>query len=260
MNTYFKKCSASQNSIVDALKSVGVSNPSLTYRRRIGKINGISNVGSPSGNEKMLSLLKKGKLIKSVSSSSTTKASMPAKTSTTKSTAKEVDKFLKAMDEIHAFIKAHGSKFFYSFTKSETTFAKAKAKVNKGSKTGITCVVPTRWGVRAIGISSSGLYAKKGKFVGYNKELQKHLKKITSGGPIGKTIEKAATAGLLKKGDILSFENCTHTVTYTGKGCLVYDGGHAAQSRGYGKVGILLDYSKVSPWKNKKINQILRWI
>ena len=52
-----------RNSIVDALKSIGV-NPSLQYRAQIGARNGIpGRAGQPSYNIHMLNLLKSGKLI-----------------------------------------------------------------------------------------------------------------------------------------------------------------------------------------------------
>lgn len=61
---YYKKCSASQKSIVDALKSIGVDS-SMTNRKKIAAANGISNyTGTAEQNSKMLNLLKKGKLIK----------------------------------------------------------------------------------------------------------------------------------------------------------------------------------------------------
>lgn len=59
---YYKKCSASQKSIVDALKSIGVDS-SMTNRKKIAAANNISNyTGTAAQNEKMLNLLKQGKL------------------------------------------------------------------------------------------------------------------------------------------------------------------------------------------------------
>ena len=61
---YYKKCSASQKSIVDALKSIGVDS-SMNNRKKIAVANNISNyTGTAAQNEKMLNLLKQGKLIK----------------------------------------------------------------------------------------------------------------------------------------------------------------------------------------------------
>lgn len=61
---YFKKCSEKHTSIVDALKSIGAKSD-RKYRNRIAKANGIKMyIGSSKQNTKMLSLLKKGKLIK----------------------------------------------------------------------------------------------------------------------------------------------------------------------------------------------------
>lgn len=62
---YFSKCASSYTSIVDALKSVGCTDTSLTYRKKIAAANGISNYsGTASQNISMLNLLKQGKLIK----------------------------------------------------------------------------------------------------------------------------------------------------------------------------------------------------
>lgn len=254
--TYFKKYTGKSLSLVDAMKAVGVKNPSLAYRKKIGKLNGITNAGTAHGNAKMLRLLKKGKLIKSKTATAakkkTKKPAIPAAT-------KNAAKFLAALQAEHKFIKAHGKKFFYSSAKSKKTFAAAKKTVLAGKKTGITCVVPTRWGLRTVGIDASGFYGKSGHITGYKKSMSKYLKRIKSGKPIGMTLKKAVDKGLLHPGDILCFAGLTHTVTYTGKGYLVFDGGGAAQSRGYQNVGITLDYSKVGAYKAKKISEIVRW-
>lgn len=61
---YYKKYSGDSNSLVDALKAVGVSS-TLTNRKKIAKANGISNYsGTSEQNVKLLKLLKEGKLIK----------------------------------------------------------------------------------------------------------------------------------------------------------------------------------------------------
>lgn len=61
----YPKCSKSLNSITDALKSVGVKDTSLIARQKIAEKNGIKNYsGSALQNEKMLNLLKEGKLLK----------------------------------------------------------------------------------------------------------------------------------------------------------------------------------------------------
>lgn len=62
---YYPKYTGKSSSIVDALKAVGVSNPTLTFRAKIAKANGITAyIGTASQNTKMLVLLKNGKLIK----------------------------------------------------------------------------------------------------------------------------------------------------------------------------------------------------
>lgn len=62
--SYYKKASGKYTSLVDALKSIGV-NSSFANRKKIANKNNINlYVGLPSQNNKMLDLLKKGKLIK----------------------------------------------------------------------------------------------------------------------------------------------------------------------------------------------------
>lgn len=62
--SYYKKYTGKSGSIVDALKSIGVDS-SIENRKKIAQANGISNYsGTASQNEKMLSLLKQGKLKK----------------------------------------------------------------------------------------------------------------------------------------------------------------------------------------------------
>lgn len=62
--TYFPVFKSSSCSIIDCLKSIGVDS-SYTYRQRIASKNGIANYkGSAPQNDKLVSLGKKGKLIK----------------------------------------------------------------------------------------------------------------------------------------------------------------------------------------------------
>lgn len=66
---YYKACKSSYTSVVDALKSIGVKDTSLTFRRKIYNANNlVAKYGSYSGrseqNMYMLKLLKKGKLVK----------------------------------------------------------------------------------------------------------------------------------------------------------------------------------------------------
>lgn len=62
--SYYKKYTGNSGSIVDALKSIGV-NSSFGNRKKIAKVNGIHDYkGTSSQNEKLLSLLKQGKLKK----------------------------------------------------------------------------------------------------------------------------------------------------------------------------------------------------
>ena len=78
--TYFPACDQSNNSIVEALKSIGFDS-SYEYRKTIAELNGIINFsGTAEQNLHLLKLLKQGKLIKS-------KTWIPAtNTTTTKAT------------------------------------------------------------------------------------------------------------------------------------------------------------------------------
>lgn len=61
---YFEKCSVNNHSITDALKSIGESG-SYKYRKKIAAANSIVDYkGTSDQNEKMLKLLKQGKLIR----------------------------------------------------------------------------------------------------------------------------------------------------------------------------------------------------
>ena len=63
-NIYFRACSSSYSSIVEALNSIGAES-SFDYRRKIAAANGISNyTGTAAQNTKLLNLLKQGKLKK----------------------------------------------------------------------------------------------------------------------------------------------------------------------------------------------------
>jgi len=63
-SVYYKKYTGKSKSIVDALGAVGVADTSLKHRTKIAKANGIANAGTVAGNNKMLALLKAGKLKK----------------------------------------------------------------------------------------------------------------------------------------------------------------------------------------------------
>ena len=165
--------------------------------------------------------------------------------------------FILTQQVYHKGFKKYGEFFFYSFPRSETTWAKALAQVEKAKKTGTTCVVPCRWGIRDLGLSASGFYVKHGKFNKY-KMNDKYWGLIKSKGPIGMTIKQAVNAGQLKAGDIIGFKNRTHTVVYSGDGYYVYEGGSLPKRLGYTKVGIKVNYSKYT-YKDKKISQVIRW-
>lgn len=62
---YFAKYTGNSHSIVDALHSIGITDASIPYRKKIAAKNGIENYsGTAAQNLKLLQLLKEGKLIK----------------------------------------------------------------------------------------------------------------------------------------------------------------------------------------------------
>lgn len=62
---YFAKYTGNSHSIVDALHSIGITDASIPYRKKIAIKNGIENYsGTAAQNTKLLQLLKQGKLIK----------------------------------------------------------------------------------------------------------------------------------------------------------------------------------------------------
>ena len=61
---YYPACSPYMSTMVAALASVGETDTTLEHRKKIGAANGITGVGSSSANNKMLELLKQGKLKK----------------------------------------------------------------------------------------------------------------------------------------------------------------------------------------------------
>ena len=170
-------------------------------------------------------------------------------------------KFLNLLGTYHKYIKENAGRFDYGYDGEIDTFDKAKAKVKKHKMVTITCVVPVRWALKEMGIKredgKSLLVAYNGTFATtFTGGMKKALKRITKGEAIGKTVCKAVDQGLLKAGDVLCFENFTHTFVYSGKGYICYDGGRAAIKDGH-YTGIKVDYSKSN--KNRKISEIIRW-
>lgn len=235
---YYKKYTGKSESIVDALASIGVKDTSKAARKKIASLNGIKNYsGTAAQNTALLKKLKAGKLIKSV------QRVFPYR-----------EKFIGRLQAYQPVLLKYGKLLHYSFPDSESTFAKAMARLKAGKKTGLTCVVPCRWALKDIGIDPSGFYAKDGSYKEcYVGLVKKHLERITSGGPIGKTVKTAVDNNLLLPGDIAAYEDKTHTFVYSGDGYKVYDGGRYGS---YEKDGILVSYKP----RKEKISEILRWV
>lgn len=170
-----------------------------------------------------------------------------------KKTATKKDKFLGELKYIHKYIKSHPSYFSYG-EPSQASWDAIEKQVSKKKKVKITCVTPTRFALRKVGISNN-LYVKNGKFT--NKAtLTNYFKFYESGHGIGYTLKEAVDKGLLKEGDIIGFSGITHTVCYYG-GYYVIDGGTMSEKQKY-KNGAKQDYSK-GTYAKKKISAVARW-
>lgn len=166
------------------------------------------------------------------------------------------------LKEYNAYIKEHYKNFVNRYDSDMTTFEKAKARVAKGKDVGLTCVVPLRWALANLGLKNgkglSLISAPHGSFKEYyTGDMKKYLTRITSGGAIGKTVKNAVDAKLLKKGDIVCYEDLTHTSVYSGVGYKMYEGGGACVVDGHYPNGVVKDYS--DKYKDRKISEILRW-
>ena len=237
--TYYKRYTGKSNSIVDALKKIGASS-SMENRKKIATLNGIKNyTGTGAQNKKMLDLLKKGKLIKSI---------------TIKIVETNAQKFVHQLEEADKLFKKYGKKISYGVSNTPKTYNDAKKKLASGKKIHSTCVVPIKWGLAVLGAKGDNFYSKEGKFVNITESMKKKLKKIS-----GKkyTVKEAVDKKYLKPGDICCFSGLTHTFAYTGKGYLFFDGGRAAAKKN-GYDGIIVDYN-TNYYKKKKISYILRW-
>lgn len=237
--TYYKKYTGKSNSIVDALKERKIS-ASFSNRKKIAELNGIKNYeGTAKQNTKLLKLFKKGKLIKKI---------------TIKTVKTNAQKFVEYLKEIDKTFNRYGSHIVYNYNKAPKTYAEAKKKLEAGKTIGSTCIVPTKWGIKLLGMDSDGFYCKNGKFVGFNSGMKKKLAKISGK---GYTIKQAVDKKYLKAGDICIYKNREHTFSYTGQGYLFFDGGHAAM-KGNKYTGIIVNYN-TNYYKDFKLAYILRW-
>ena len=166
-------------------------------------------------------------------------------------------RFLHHLEVMHTYVKHNGSKFKYYFDKNLTTFQKAKNYIAKGGIAGITCVVPCRWALKAVGIDPSGFWGKDATFKHcYKGVIKDHFKRVTEGGAVGMTVKQAVDKGVFPIGAICAFKGRTHTFVYSGDRYYVYDGGHAAIKDGK-YTGVKVDYSVKN--KNCIISEYLVW-
>lgn len=174
------------------------------------------------------------------------------------------DIFVNLLTTYSDYVKKNHRYFGYKYDPALTTFAKAKAKVKRKRKATITCAVPPRWALHDMGITrfdgSSLVWVKDGSFKHcYSGEVKKKLKRITSGGPIGKTHKQAIKDGSLKKGDIVAFTDATHTTVWSGEGHIFFDAGRVIFKYGISKSGFRVNYDKAKPGEKRKIKEVLRW-
>lgn len=168
-------------------------------------------------------------------------------------------KFVGYLDNYNTYVRANGRWFEYGFDPAIKSFQDAKNLVSKKKKVHMTCLVPTAWALNAMGIKRKDgvarVSADNGSFTKqYNGGIKDNFTRITSGKAIGKKVPDAIEAGLLRTGDILAFEDTDHTISYSGDGYYMFDGGHMSIKNGV-YVGIKSSYKSYG----RKISEILRW-
>lgn len=172
------------------------------------------------------------------------------------------DRHLQLLAVYHEYIKKHSSKIINHYDSDVVKFFDMKKLVKAGKKCGITCVVPNRFALHSMGIKGYGgkylISTDDGTFGQYYAgDVKTYFERITKGGPVGKTVRQAVEQGLLKKADIVCYEDLTHISIYSGSGCKMYEGGGGCVEGGHYPNGILMDYSKI--YASRKISEVLRW-
>lgn len=239
-------------------------------------------IGTPtfsSSNPSVASVSPEGEVTGLKRGSARIKVTADKLTYTTTVTVKDrpVDVFLDHLNEYSEFVKKHADYIKRDESPTET-YAQAKELVGKKKKAKVNCRAGITWAFTEMGITvgskdaSNAIYAKNGTFAAkytgnalYPSNIQNYLTWITEGEMVGKTVKEAVNLGLLKPGDICCFAGRTHTFTYSGSGYKFYDGGSICEMTGYGKIGLLLDYSTGKSKKytfdsqDRLISEVLRW-
>ena len=179
--------------------------------------------------------------------------------------------FVEYLEDYHQYILKHPERFIRKYDSSLKDFDTVRARVAVGKTIGITCVVPCRWGLYALGIRRSDgkalLSCNNGTFKGqYTGGMKTAFDWINSeddegGEAIGLTLKQAVDKGYLRKGDIIGYKKKTHTFVYSGDGYLVYEGGtYCLRKGGHYRDGIKMHYAKDAlRLKQDKISEIMRW-
>ena len=131
-------------------------------------------------------------------------------------------KIVQYLDNVHWYIKDHYKYFINEYDSDIVAFNQVKSRVSHKKEVGITCVVPLRFALYYYGIKNANkkslISAPGGSFEKYyTGGVKSNLTRITSGGPVGKTVKQAVDQGLLIDGDIVCYKNLTHTSVFSGK-------------------------------------------
>ena len=167
--------------------------------------------------------------------------------------------FIRYLQDIDKIVKEHPKQFKYQYDPSLKSIQQLIKRVNSGKIVGLTCLVPEKLAFQKMGFKRSDgktyLMCSDGKFGStYSGDFKEHMNHITRGEVIGLTCKQAEDKGLLRTGDVIGFKGFTHTFVYSGKGYLMYDGGHKAIKNGV-YTGIMPNYEK----EKRKISEIIRW-
>lgn len=167
--------------------------------------------------------------------------------------------FIRYLKDIDLIVKKHPKQFKYQYDPTLKSIPQLIERVNSGKIVSLTCLVPEKLAFQRMGFKRSDgktyLMCTDGKFGStYSGDFEKYMTHITKGEAIGLTCEQAEDKGLLRTGDVIGFKGYTHTFVYSGKECLMFDGGHKAIKNGV-YTGIEPSYEK----EKRKISEIIRW-
>ena len=163
------------------------------------------------------------------------------------------------MDEIVRNDIAKGRQWTYKNKKtSELSRNFDDARKNNNLRT--NCVTAIQWALlrsKAVDSNRDGIqwYGNRG-IVWLNPRAEANAKKYFEIIPVGKSVKKCINEGLLKPGDILTYNSLAHTNVYLGNN-LSFDSGHANCS-GKGEGAKYVRWIGGTPYTGYKVAAILR--